>query len=92
MRELERAQAALTQQATHDALTGLPNRTLLIDRLTRALAMSERSGTSTGLIFIDLDNLRRSTTPEVTPRGTCLAQGYFYGRPDTIRGRHLAGD
>ena len=44
MRELEQAQAALTEQATHDALTGLPNRNLLIDRLTQALALAKRSG------------------------------------------------
>jgi diguanylate cyclase (GGDEF)-like protein/PAS domain S-box-containing protein len=58
LRELEHAQAALTEQATHDALTGLPNRSLLIDRLTQALALAERSGTSTGLIFVDLDNFK----------------------------------
>ena len=40
MRELEEAQTALTEQATHDALTGLPNRNLLIDRLTQALALA----------------------------------------------------
>ncbi len=58
MNELELAQAALTQQATHDALTGLPNRSLLIDRLTQALLLAKRSGTSTGLIFIDLDDFK----------------------------------
>jgi diguanylate cyclase (GGDEF)-like protein len=58
VRQLERAKAALTRQATHDALTGLPNRTLLMDRLTQTIALSERSGTSTGLIFVDLDNFK----------------------------------
>ena len=58
MRELEQAQAALTEQATHDALTGLPNRNLLIDRLAQALALAERSKTSTGLIFVDLDDFK----------------------------------
>jgi diguanylate cyclase (GGDEF)-like protein/PAS domain S-box-containing protein len=59
MRELELAQAALTQQATHDALTGLPNRSLLIDRLTQALHLASRSATSIGLIFIDLDDFKQ---------------------------------
>ena len=45
MRELEKAQAALTEQATHDALTGLPNRTLLVDRITQALAARRALGT-----------------------------------------------
>jgi diguanylate cyclase (GGDEF)-like protein len=58
MRELEAAQAALVEQATHDALTGLPNRNLLIDRLAQALALAERSGRPTGLIFVDVDNFK----------------------------------
>jgi diguanylate cyclase (GGDEF)-like protein len=58
MRELELAQAALTEQATHDALTGLPNRSLLIDRLAQALALARRMDMSTGLIFVDLDHFK----------------------------------
>ena len=58
MRELEQAQDALTEQATHDALTGLPNRSLLIDRLTQALALATRLETSVGLIFVDLDHFK----------------------------------
>ena len=58
MRELEEAQTALVKQATHDALTGLPNRNLLIDRLAQALALAERSGRRTGLIFVDVDNFK----------------------------------
>jgi diguanylate cyclase (GGDEF)-like protein/PAS domain S-box-containing protein len=58
MRELEAAQTALVEQATHDSLTGLPNRSLLIDRLAQALAVAERSGRRTGLIFVDLDNFK----------------------------------
>jgi diguanylate cyclase (GGDEF)-like protein/PAS domain S-box-containing protein len=58
MRELEAAQSALIEQATHDSLTGLPNRSLLIDRLAQALAVAERSGRRTGLIFVDLDNFK----------------------------------
>jgi diguanylate cyclase (GGDEF)-like protein len=58
MVELEQAQDALTEQATHDALTGLPNRALLIDRVTQALAVAKRSGKSTGLIFVDLDHFK----------------------------------
>jgi diguanylate cyclase (GGDEF)-like protein/PAS domain S-box-containing protein len=59
MRDLELAQAALTEQATHDALTGLPNRALLTDRLTQAIALARRLGRSTGLIFVDLDHFKQ---------------------------------
>jgi diguanylate cyclase (GGDEF)-like protein/PAS domain S-box-containing protein len=59
MLELENAQLALTEQATHDALTGLPNRILLVDRITQALALARRSGQSTGLLFVDLDRFKR---------------------------------
>ncbi|MCW3065178.1 MAG: domain S-box protein [Solirubrobacterales bacterium] len=55
MRELEYAQTALTKQATHDSLSGLPNRMLLVDRINQSLAHANRSQTSTGLIFLDLD-------------------------------------
>jgi diguanylate cyclase (GGDEF)-like protein/PAS domain S-box-containing protein len=56
--ELEQAQDTLTQQATHDALTGLGNRTLLIDRIILALGLAERSEDSIGLIFVDLDDFK----------------------------------
>ncbi len=45
-------------QALHDPLTGLPNRTLLRDRLEHALARSERESCCTGALFIDLDNFK----------------------------------
>ena len=45
-------------EAVHDPLTGLANRTLLRDRLTQALARSEREGGATGVLFIDLDNFK----------------------------------
>jgi diguanylate cyclase (GGDEF)-like protein len=49
----------LTHLATHDALTGLANRTLLIDRIMYALALGERSGTFVGVIFVDLDGFKK---------------------------------
>ncbi len=44
--------------ATHDALTGLPNRTLFQDRLHVAIAHSRRSNQISALMFLDLDNFK----------------------------------
>lgn len=48
----------LEQQATHDMLTGLPNRRLLIDRLEQALAQVGRVGGQLAMLFIDLDGFK----------------------------------
>ncbi len=52
------AEERLNFQATHDALTGLPNRTLFHDRLTQALALAAQTGTSLALLFLDLDRFK----------------------------------
>jgi diguanylate cyclase (GGDEF)-like protein/PAS domain S-box-containing protein len=48
----------LTQRAFHDSLTGLPNRTLLLERTERALLRGRRESTLTCLLFIDLDDFK----------------------------------
>ncbi|MFJ4974446.1 putative bifunctional diguanylate cyclase/phosphodiesterase [Streptomyces coeruleorubidus] len=48
----------LTQQAFHDSLTGLPNRTLLLERTERALSRGHREATITCLLFVDLDDFK----------------------------------
>ena len=45
-------------QANYDALTGLPNRALFMDRLTQALTQAGRSDQRLGLMFIDLDGFK----------------------------------
>jgi len=48
----------LYQQAHYDALTGLPNRLLLKDRVSREIARCERAGGGFALLFIDLDHFK----------------------------------
>jgi diguanylate cyclase (GGDEF)-like protein len=48
----------LEHQAYHDALTGLPNRVLLIDRLNQAVLQASRSDNLVAVIYIDLDNFK----------------------------------
>jgi len=55
----KRAEAALTHQALHDGLTGLANRTLLLDRLEHSLATSVRTGHGIGVAYLDLDGFKQ---------------------------------
>ena len=52
------AEERLQYLATRDALTGLPNRLLLHERLTQAIAKAKRSGHRVGVLFIDLDRFK----------------------------------
>jgi len=45
--------------ATHDVLTGLPNRMLFMDRLEQSLVRAQRRNTLVGVMFIDLDRFKR---------------------------------
>jgi diguanylate cyclase (GGDEF)-like protein/PAS domain S-box-containing protein len=56
--ERRQAEARVHHMAYHDALTGLPNRALLSDRLERALLAARRERTRLALLFIDLDRFK----------------------------------
>jgi diguanylate cyclase (GGDEF)-like protein/PAS domain S-box-containing protein len=56
--ERRRYQSVLQHQATHDPLTGLPNRNLLADRLEQAVLLAGRQGSKVALAFVDLDNFK----------------------------------
>lgn len=57
---LERArfERRLEHQSLHDGLTGLPNRTLVVDRVGQALGIGRRRATHTAVLFIDLDRFK----------------------------------
>jgi diguanylate cyclase (GGDEF)-like protein/PAS domain S-box-containing protein len=55
---MKRYQEQVERLAFHDMLTGLPNRTLLMDRLGQALSQAKRSGDLLAVCFIDLDGFK----------------------------------
>ncbi|MEH6498452.1 MAG: diguanylate cyclase [Pseudoalteromonas distincta] len=52
-------QSRLLFLSRYDQLTGLPNRTLLFDRMDRALARARREGTKVSLLYLDLDKFKQ---------------------------------
>jgi len=54
----KRLEQELSRQAVHDSLTGLPNRALLADRLTQALAGASRRDAPVSVLFLDLDQFK----------------------------------
>jgi diguanylate cyclase len=56
--QLEQQRKQAVHDATHDGLTGLPNRSLLAERFERALKAGVESGDATGLLLIDLDRFK----------------------------------
>jgi diguanylate cyclase (GGDEF)-like protein len=56
--ERKRLEEQLLYQATHDNLTGLPNRILLSDRLEQAILYAKKSQAYIGLLAFDLDNFK----------------------------------
>ena len=82
----KRAEARLTHNALHDPLTGLPNRTLLVENLKRAIDRAARAQRQVALLFIDLDDFKTVNDTlghdvgdelliEVTRRLTCAMRG-----------------
>ncbi len=56
--QLASREEELAFMATHDPLTDLPNRTLIVDRIEQMLARAARHGTTVAALFVDLDNFK----------------------------------
>ncbi|HEX7815634.1 diguanylate cyclase domain-containing protein [Dyella sp.] len=70
--ERERAEAQVRHQATHDMLTGLPNRMLFHDRLRSAIARAPRQGTGFALALLDIDGFKQVNDQHGHPAGDAL--------------------
>lgn len=65
-------QNEILRMATHDGLTGLPNRQWLIETLPAILARAERDARSVAVFFIDLDNFKNVNDAYGHPRGDAV--------------------
>ncbi|MBX9914773.1 MAG: EAL domain-containing protein [Pseudomonadaceae bacterium] len=94
--ERKQAQAEIEHLAFFDALTGLPNRRLLLDRLQHALAASTRYGTYGALMFIDLDHFKVLNDTRGHVAGDLLLQEVAQRLRASVRGEdsvaRLGGD
>ncbi len=70
--ERKRTEEIIEHQATYDALTDLPNRRLLLDRLTNAVACCQRHDHFGAVLFIDLDNFKNINDSLGHPIGDTL--------------------
>ena len=58
IRAREAVQAQLEYRSTHDELTGMVNRLLLLDRISHALRRSQRIDTTVAVLYVDLDHFK----------------------------------
>lgn len=72
--EQRRSEARITYMAEHDALTDLPNRVLLRERLAQALASTQRGGADLAVLMLDLDRFKEVNDTLGHPLGDALLQ------------------
>ena len=79
------ARAGAEYRAQHDGLSGLPNRTLFIDRLEMAILHARRSGDRIGVLFLDLDRFKNVNDSLGHDAGNVLLQGVAGRLRRTVR-------
>ena len=89
--ELARREEELGFLATHDALTGLPNRTLILDRAEQMLARCARGQTQVAALFIDLDNFKGINDTLGHSAGDQLLQAVAARLDGVVRGSDALG-
>jgi diguanylate cyclase (GGDEF)-like protein len=80
-----RVEAMIRHQASHDPLTGLPNRLLFNERLSLALASAHQNGEMLAVIFLDLDRFKNVNDTLGHPVGDLLLQSVSRRLTDCLR-------
>ena len=88
--ERSRRERELAHQALHDALTGLPNRTLFADRLKQALNRLSRTNTCLAVMFLDLDGFKTVNDSGGHAAGDALLQAVATKLSHLLRGGDTA--
>lgn len=78
-------------QAMHDGLTGIFNRRAIFDALHRELALAGRSGSTTGLLMLDLDHFKRINDTHGHFAGDCVLKEAVRRIQEVARSSDLAG-
>ena len=93
---IQAAQERMEIMATHDALTGLPNRGLARDRFDQAAASAARSGRGMAMLYLDLDNFKNVNDTLGHGSGDVLLKMVGYRLAQLLRGTdtvaRLGGD
>ncbi|HEY2623858.1 MAG TPA: diguanylate cyclase [Dyella sp.] len=94
--ERKRIEAQIRHQATHDMLTGLPNRTLFHDRLRTAMQRVPRHGHGFALALLDIDGFKGVNDNHGHPAGDALLQAIAKRLSEHVRANdtvaRLGGD
>jgi diguanylate cyclase (GGDEF)-like protein len=85
VREREELQSALAHQAAHDSLTDLPNRAQARTLTVAALHRGRRSGSTTGLLFVDLDGFKAINDRHGHAAGDAVLRGVAVRLRSTVR-------
>ncbi len=83
--ERKRAEETINFQAFHDLLTGLPNRTLFMDRLELALIQAKRRNQQVGVMFLDIDRFKLINDTYGHHEGDKLLQDFAYRTRNCLR-------